>query len=71
MTGYQSDEVLGKYRLVLLNSGRHGKKFYHQLWQALKTKGRWQGEIYNRRKNGELFLQNLTLKALYGLNGEI
>lgn len=71
MTGYQSGEVLGKDPLVLLNSGRHDKRFYHQLWQDLKTMGHWQGEIFSRRKNGELFLQDLTMKVLYGSDGEI
>ena len=71
MTGYRAEEILGKNPAVLLNSDRHGKRFYHQLWQKLKIKGHWQGEIYNRRKNGELFLQDLTMKALYDSNGEI
>jgi len=71
MTGYQSEEILGENSLTFLNSGRHDKKFYDLLWQDLKTKGHWQGEIYNRRKNGELFLQDLTMKALYAPNGKI
>tara|TARA_R110002050_G_scaffold57423_5_gene129343 strand:- start:264039 stop:266102 length:2064 start_codon:yes stop_codon:yes gene_type:complete len=71
MTGYQAEEVLGKKPLELLNSGRHDKKFYYQLWRDLKSKGHWQGEIYNRRKNGELFLQDLTMKALYSSSGVI
>lgn len=71
MTGYQPRETLGRSPLVLLNSGWHNTKFYRKLWRELKAKGHWQGEIYSRRKNGELFLQDLTIKSLYDSDGEI
>lgn len=71
MTGYQADEVLGKSPLALLDSGWHDKRFYQQLLLDLKTNGHWQGEIYSRRKNGELFLQDLTIKTLYDSKGEV
>lgn len=70
MTGYPADEVIGKNPHIL-SSGRHTKTFYRELWQDVQTKGHWRGEIYNRRKNGELFLQDLTIKVLYASNGEI
>jgi len=55
ITGYQPDEVLGQTPRVL-SSGRHGADFYSRMWQALETAGRWQGEIWDRRQTGEMFV---------------
>jgi diguanylate cyclase (GGDEF)-like protein/PAS domain S-box-containing protein len=54
VTGYTRDEVIGK-NPRLLQSGRHDRLFYEQMWQSLKETGQWQGEIWNRRKNGEIY----------------
>jgi diguanylate cyclase (GGDEF)-like protein/PAS domain S-box-containing protein len=54
ITGYPADELLGR-NPRLLASGRHDEAFYDALWQSLDNAGRWQGEIWNRRKNGEPF----------------
>lgn len=70
MTGYEIHEILGENPRIL-KSGRHDKDFYHALWNDVHTEGYWRGEIYNRRKNGELFLQDLTIKVLYSANGDI
>lgn len=70
MTGYQADEVLGKDPQIL-SSGRHDDQFYNALWAEVQTKGHWQGEIYQRHKNGQLFLQDLTINVLRDPNGEI
>jgi len=53
ITGYAKDEVLGQTPRIL-NSGQQDKNFYTQLWQQLNTSGSWQGELLNRRKNGEI-----------------
>ncbi|MFZ1828226.1 MAG: EAL domain-containing protein [Candidatus Competibacteraceae bacterium] len=56
LTGYAANEAVGQ-NLRLLKSGKHDAEFYAVLWQSLLTEGRWAGEIWNRRKNGELYLQ--------------
>lgn len=63
ITGYGEDEVRGR-NPSLLASGRHGRDFYRALWSALETGGRWQGEIWNRRKNGEIYPQWLTISVV-------
>jgi len=61
ITGYGHDEVLG-LKASLLNSGQHDRKFYSVMWRDLIKKGQWYGEVWNMRKNGELFavMQNIT-----------
>jgi len=63
ITGYAADEVRGSNCRVL-QSGRHGREFYEYLWQALLDKGRWTGEMWNRRKSGEVYPQVLSISAI-------
>ncbi len=56
ITGYSEEEVLGKNPRIL-KSGCHGEEFYREFWQALTGKGEWVGEVWNRRKNGEIYAQ--------------
>ncbi|CAG2308105.1 MULTISPECIES: EAL domain-containing protein [Burkholderia] len=70
LTGYSEDEVIGRDP-GLLSSGRQTPDFYKQLWHSLTTDGHWQGEIWNRRKTGELFLEYLTITSIRDSNGEI
>ncbi|MEW5787092.1 MAG: EAL domain-containing protein [Pseudomonadota bacterium] len=70
LTGYAAEEAIGKTP-ALLKSGRHDPAFYQRLWHALKEEGCWQGEIWNRRKNGELYPQWLTITAVRCDGGEI
>lgn len=63
MTGYSEAEVLGK-NPRLLQSGRHDKTFYMALWQSLNEIGTWQGEIWNKRKNGEIYPEWITITAV-------
>jgi diguanylate cyclase (GGDEF)-like protein/PAS domain S-box-containing protein len=70
ITGYSRDEVLGQNPRVL-KSGRHDARFYGQMWGALKTKGHWSGEIWNRRKNGEVYAEFLTISAIKDEKGVI
>jgi diguanylate cyclase (GGDEF)-like protein/PAS domain S-box-containing protein len=62
VTGYTREEVLGKTPR-LLQSGRHGAPFYARMWQEIHDTGHWQGEVWNRRKNGEVYPQWLTITA--------
>ncbi len=60
VTGYQSDEVLGEPPSVL-SSGLHVPEFYQAMWQALSSKGRWEGLIWNRKRSGEIYPQWLSI----------
>ncbi|SIT50544.1 Diguanylate cyclase/phosphodiesterase with PAS/PAC sensor(S) [Paraburkholderia piptadeniae] len=70
LTGYTQEEVLGR-DASLLNSGHQPPGFYAELWRSLETDGHWQGEIWNRRKNGELYLEYLTITSIRNNDGDI
>ena len=63
LTGYSSDEVLGK-QMNILKSGKQGFGFYKQLWTQLLETGRFEGELWNRRKSGEEYPQCLSISAI-------
>lgn len=65
--GYSNEELLGR-NPGMLHSGRHDKKFYEAMWNSLKEKGYWEGEIWNRRKSGEIFPVYLTISSLIGVD---
>lgn len=69
LTGYSYDEVLGQHPSIL-NSGHQSKEFYSRLWYDLDSQGYWKGEIWNRKKNGELYAEQLTITALRNSAGE-
>jgi diguanylate cyclase (GGDEF)-like protein/PAS domain S-box-containing protein len=68
ITGYTSEEVLGK-NANILQSGHHSLKFYAEMWSTLQTQGSWRGELWNRRKNGETFPVMLTISAVKNGSG--
>jgi diguanylate cyclase (GGDEF)-like protein/PAS domain S-box-containing protein len=70
VTGYAEDELIG-VTPSLLNSGRHSADFYREMWRALRERGHWKGEIWNRRKNGELYPELLSISAIHDECGEI
>ena len=70
ITGYSSDEALGDTPSKLLKSGIHDAGYYAQMWQRLNEIGRWEGEIYNKRKSGEIFPEWLSITAVKDENGE-
>ncbi len=63
ITGFMEEEVIGQSP-ALLSSGRHEPSFYHDMWQELKDKGSWQGEIWNRRKSGEVYPEWLSINTV-------
>ncbi len=69
ITGFEPDEVIGKTP-ALLKSGRHDHIFYRELWAGLKSTGTWRGEIWNRRKSGEIYPELLHIGVICGENGE-
>jgi diguanylate cyclase (GGDEF)-like protein/PAS domain S-box-containing protein len=68
ITGYSAEEALGSTP-ALLASGRHDAAFYATVWDSLQRSGSWQGEIWNRRKSGEVFPEWLTISAVQGADG--
>jgi len=68
LTGYSSDEVIGKNPHIL-KSGHHGREFYESMWQSLNSMGKWQGEIWNRRKDGEIYPEWLSINTTYNEDG--
>lgn len=70
ISGYTQEEVLGM-RPNLLSSGRHDKNFYQGMWKSITEKGWWHGEIWNRRKNGELYLEWLLISTIYDERGNV
>ncbi|MCB1927322.1 MAG: EAL domain-containing protein [Rhodocyclaceae bacterium] len=70
LSGYSQDEIRGQ-SLAMLRSGRHAPEFYQLMWTALGETGRWQGEIWNRHKNGEVYPEWLSISAVRDQGGEV
>ncbi len=70
ITGYSAEEAVGQ-DTRLLKSGLHDADFYRQLYADLAAFGVWSGEIWNRRKNGELYPENLTITSVKGEGGQV
>jgi diguanylate cyclase (GGDEF)-like protein/PAS domain S-box-containing protein len=70
ITGYSEAEMLGKTP-ALLKSGRQDGMFYIAMWTAIRNAGHWQGELWNQRKNGDLFPQWLTISAVENEQGVV
>ncbi len=68
ITGYNTDEAIGR-KPNLLRSDHHGPDFYAALWRSLLNEGRWEGEIWNRHKNGTAFLELLTINRINARDG--
>jgi|HigsolmetaAR202D_1030399.scaffolds.fasta_scaffold00259_26 PAS domain S-box/diguanylate cyclase (GGDEF) domain len=69
ITGYALEDVVGR-KPSLLRSGRHDADFYRALWQAIDRDGCWQGEIWNRRRNGDIYPEWLTITRVHDDDGE-
>lgn len=70
ITGYSHDEVIG-LNPKLLSSGRHDKEFYAAMWNSLNEHGSWRGEIWNRRKSGDLYPGMLSITELRDNTGKV
>lgn len=70
VTGYSAEEAIGN-NPSMLQSGRHDEDFYNRMWAVLQKEGKWRGEIWNRRKNGEIYPELLTITAIKDEQGEV
>ena len=70
ITGYTAAEAVGQ-KMNLLKSGRHDTDFYAAMWASIHTTGTWQGEIWNRRKNGEIYPEWVTITAVKSDEGTV
>lgn len=70
VTGYSDEEVVGKTPSVL-SSGRQTPEFYNEMWQKLRTDGEWNGEIWNRKKDGEEYCEHLSIQTVKDERGKV
>ena len=70
ITGYQRGEVIGQYP-SLLGSGRQAPQFYADMWQSINTIGHWEGEVWNRRKDGIVYAEMLSISAVTDESGQL
>ncbi len=70
VTGYAVEDVLGKNPKIL-SSGKQSKEFYQGMWKSINETGRWEGEIWNRRKDGEIFPEWQSIAAIRDENGVV
>ena len=70
ITGYSSEDVIGK-RPQLLSSGRHDAGFYAAMWKSVNESGTWEGEVWNRRKSGDIYPEHLTITAVRDQQGRV
>ncbi|WFE67817.1 EAL domain-containing protein [Thiomicrospira sp. R3] len=70
LLGYQQADVLGKNPSIL-RSGRHGQDFYTAMWHSISQTGHWQGEIWNRKENGDLIAEWLSIASLKNELGDV
>ncbi len=70
ITGYSREDVIGQ-RPNIQASGQHDEAFYAQMWESIDTYGHWVGEIWDRRKNGEVYPEMLTISTVKNEQGEV
>lgn len=70
VTGYSEQEVLGK-NPRMLQSGKHGPEFYREMWGNIEQSGHWRGEVWNRRKNGDIYPEWLAISEVRDGKGEL
>jgi len=69
-TGYSAEEAVGR-KISILKSGRHDERFYTEMWECLDRTGTWQGEVWDKRKNGEIYPKWLTITAVKDEKGDV
>ena len=69
ITGYDRKELIGE-KINILKSGKHPDKFYKKLWQSVHETGNWSGEILNKKRDGSIYHQRLSISAVYADDGK-
>lgn len=70
VTGFTADQAIGK-NASILSSGHHDQHFYTEMWRHLLAEGEWEGEMTNRKKDGEIYIQRAHISAIRGLHDEV
>ena len=70
ITGYDAEQLIGR-NPRMLQSGRHEAAFYRQMWDTLLRTGHWEGEVWNRRRNSEVYPHRLTIRAVHDEHGNV
>jgi diguanylate cyclase (GGDEF)-like protein/PAS domain S-box-containing protein len=70
ITGYSAEEAVGR-KTSLLRSGRHDAAFFAAMWESIRACGSWSGEIWNRHKDGEIYLHWMNITAVLGADGNV
>jgi len=70
ITGYTEEEAIGQTPRIL-QSGKHSKDFFESMWKTIHSSGNWKGDIYNKRKNGEIYPERLSITAIKDEHGNI
>ncbi|MFA6122092.1 MAG: diguanylate cyclase [Sideroxydans sp.] len=70
ITGYSTEEAVGQ-KMNILKSGRHDRSFYAALWESVHTRGMWQGEIWNKRKDESIYPEWLTISSVKNEAGQV
>ena len=70
ITGHAREEVIGKDPKIM-KSGRHNKEFYKKMWESINTQGHWQGEIWDRHKDGSLYVKATNIVVLHHKDGTV
>ncbi|MCK5121739.1 MAG: diguanylate cyclase, partial [Methylococcales bacterium] len=70
MTGFSAEEAIGKTPSIL-SSGQQDPRFYKKMWDEINKTGTWDGELWNKHKNGHLFAERLSINTIYTKNGTI
>ena len=71
LTGFSPNETIGKNPRELVRSGRHDQAFYKQMWDTILSGDVWRGEMVNRRKNGQIYFEEMTITPVVDSNGQI
>ncbi|HUH39682.1 MAG TPA: EAL domain-containing protein [Castellaniella sp.] len=70
ITGYAREEMRGA-NMRILSSGRQDRAFYEKLWEALRVRGHWSGDLWNRHRDGQDYAEHLTINAVYDADGSV
>lgn len=70
ITGYQPNEVIGR-NPNLLSSGKQSKAFYRDMWESIRRNQHWQGELWNKRKDGRIYAEQLSINAILNKDGSV